>query len=414
MANNYAHLGLFQEAKKYAKQYIELAPKGEFVSDTKDLLDVLNIELGELTSDEIFNGEDELIIKQEYACDLLEKGELNEAVDVLKNLIQSYPEFWSAYNNLALAYFYLGNTKKAIQLTEDVLDKNPKNLHAFCNMAVFLQYMGQEHDVNHLIDQLKKVYPIDLDHRYKLGITFALLGKYKEAFNWLYWLKKHHYKGDASYYYWLAISAFHTGNESLAKEVWKTVVTLNPEKKGKEPWNKLDSMQMIHTNHQEWIHLIVSDDVKDHQKYYAFFMLAKEDIEQAEKLFDETINYSNVANDFHTFTSVLLNKSKDHINESEKKIWINSIRVAELLYSKGMKQIKNQTAVNLCQIWFQLLFVLIEKQFNLKNNEAWAAAVEYSSKRQVKLKVTQKQLAEKYDISVSTLQKYIKYLNEVF
>ena len=34
-------------------------------------------------------------------------------------LIKDYPEYWSAYNNLALAYFYLGKIEKA----DNILDR---------------------------------------------------------------------------------------------------------------------------------------------------------------------------------------------------------------------------------------------------------------------------------------------------
>lgn len=38
MANNYAFLGLFQEARKHAEAYLEKEPDGEFLEDTEDLL----------------------------------------------------------------------------------------------------------------------------------------------------------------------------------------------------------------------------------------------------------------------------------------------------------------------------------------------------------------------------------------
>lgn len=42
---------------------------------------------------------------------------------------------------------------------------------------------------------------------------------------------------DSSYYYWLAQSAYYTGHEQTAKNAWKQLLELNPEKEGQEPWN---------------------------------------------------------------------------------------------------------------------------------------------------------------------------------
>ena len=57
------------------------------------------------------------MMKQEQARDLLESGHFPKAVKLLKAVIKDYPEYWSAYNNLALAYFYLGEVEKAIKCT---------------------------------------------------------------------------------------------------------------------------------------------------------------------------------------------------------------------------------------------------------------------------------------------------------
>ena len=51
----------------------------------------------------------------------MESGDFKEAIELLESIITDYPEFWAAYNNLALAYFYIGKTKKANALLHDVL-----------------------------------------------------------------------------------------------------------------------------------------------------------------------------------------------------------------------------------------------------------------------------------------------------
>lgn len=232
LANNYAHLGLFQEAKKYATKYIETTPDGMYIEDTYELLDILEIEI----YDDGTELPDELIILQEQACHLLERGKSEEALPLFQQLTEKYPEFWSAHNNLALAYFYLGNVDKALQVVNHVLEHNEGNIHALCNLAIFYYYMNKHEQVNNISEQLKKVYPIDDDHKMKLGTTLALITEYQYAYRWLQRLYRKKFEGNPSFYYWLAIAAYHVGAVEEAKAVWEKVLALLPDKKGKEPW----------------------------------------------------------------------------------------------------------------------------------------------------------------------------------
>lgn len=233
LANNYAHLGLFQEAKKFAKTYLDEAPAGVYNKEATDLLDLLTIELDDFNIDDV---EDELIIKQEEATSMMDKGKVVEAISVFREITVAYPDFWAAHNNLALACFYQGDVHEALRTAEHVLEQNPGNLHALCNLAIFYHYMNLEQHVHTILIQLEKVYPIDLDQKYKVGATFAITGKHVQAFLLLKKLYSNHYDGDASFYYWLSVAAFGCGKEKFAKKIWEMVIQLNPAKIGNEPW----------------------------------------------------------------------------------------------------------------------------------------------------------------------------------
>ena len=119
LANNYAYMGLFKDAFQQVKLYLELDPEGDFVEDAEDLLELLTMESDDL--DEDLYEQDDLIIKQEQARSLLESGYFPKAIEMLNSVIKGYPKYWSAYNNLALAYFYLGDIEKAESILNDVL-----------------------------------------------------------------------------------------------------------------------------------------------------------------------------------------------------------------------------------------------------------------------------------------------------
>ncbi len=236
LANNYAHLGLFKDAYHHAELYMELETDGEFIEDAEDLLDLLTLEAEDLEVD--LYEDDDLISRQEEARELLESGDFPEAVELLEGVIKDFPEYWSAYNNLALAYYYLGEYAKADELLDEVLEKNPGNLHALCNKVIFAFYEKDWKTVKTLKEVLLKIMPLSVEHQFKLGTTFALLGEYEMAYSWLKKLYKQGFEGDGAFYYWLASSAYHTGRQQTAEKSWQRVIQLNPEKEGQEPWKE--------------------------------------------------------------------------------------------------------------------------------------------------------------------------------
>ena len=271
LANNYAHLGLFKEAYIHVTNYLEKEEYGEFSEDAEDLLEIL-----ELDSDEALDTlyeHDELIANQEKARNLLESGSFQKAVDLLKQVITDFPEYWSAYNNLALAYFYLGETDKAAATLEEVLEKNPGNLHALCNTAVFYFYQKRHDELQELMEGLEKIRPIHYEQRYKLGATFALIGKNEKAYEWLKSLQKQGFQGDSSFNYWLAQAAYHTGREQTAQQAWKKVLEENPEKAGMEPWNEDNPKSDGFENHVSSILKKLKSEYAE-ERFFGLFLIS--------------------------------------------------------------------------------------------------------------------------------------------
>lgn len=239
LANNYAYMGNFHLAMEHAKKYLQYAPDGEYARDTKELLEIVTMEADEnkghcMNLDGEMEYEEELIEKQEYSRGLLEKGEFDEASVYLRQMIEEYPTFWPAYNNLSIACFYQGKTEEAYQLLEKVLKENPGNLHALCNMALFHYYEGK--DYTKLLEALKKVHPISVDHRYKLAVTFIILKQYEQGYALLKKLLNTGIQAESIFYYWFSYAAYMVGNVTAAENAWKKFVIAEPDKEGCEPW----------------------------------------------------------------------------------------------------------------------------------------------------------------------------------
>lgn len=404
LANNYAHLGLFSEAYRHARLYLAIDQVGEFAQDAEELLEW--IEMGGENSIGELKEQEDLAMRQEEARLLLEEGDLPQAINLLEALVEDHPTFWPAYNNLALAYFYKGETGKAYQVTEQVLAESKGNLHALCNLAVFYYFDQQTEELDQLLTTLEKVRPFILEHRYKLGATFAITKHYKKAYAWLRSLQKTGYIGDASFYYWLAKAAFFIGNDHLADDAWKQLVMIEPEKAQAgsiiDEWT--EDRHHFHMNctitkkfrsecAEERLFGIFLISISDrrHEMMSKVVLQSIDELSLLEKLYLATVFEIEEVN--HTALEYLVKKGHATamiLYEQHKTDWV--------LMSK------------LLMMWFKVVQEMAEKSERMINPTAFAAATEYLFFRQQSEKKTQQEIATDYNISPVTVRKYMKII----
>lgn len=398
LANNYAHLGMFEEAYRHANAYLDKDETGEFSEDAEDLLDLITFETDE-TEESLFK-QDGLIIKQEKAREYLEAGNFQKAIEVLKEMIEEYQDYWSAYNNLALAHFYLGQIDEAYATLEEVLEKSPGNLHALCNLVVFHHYQQHEEKLEELVETLSKIRPMFMEHRFKLGATFALIGKYSLAYKWLKQLQKQGFEGDSSYYFWLATSAYHLGHEQTAKKAWMKVVEINPEKEGMEPWSEMNAASGLEHHTPSILKKLESEFIEE--RLFAVFLIKHSKHKKSlmkNKLFTDNSSFTLLEKQY---ADVVKSKPK----ERELTTVDFADRTADLLY-QYFNPIK-LTEAGIYLMWFSVFVEATKANIKLNNPAGWAAALEYIWYQLRDEKKSQAVLAEKHFISVSTISKYIK------
>ncbi|RLQ96689.1 tetratricopeptide repeat protein [Falsibacillus albus] len=407
LANNYAHIGFFKEAYKHASIYIEDDIDGEFMEDAEDLIELISLDAEEVIDS--LSEQDELILKQEEARDLLEKGNFQKAVELLQDIVKNYPEFWSAYNNLALAYFYLGEMEKTADVLEEVLEKSPGNLHALCNLAVFLFYQKRKRDLENILDGLFKVKPMLQEHQYKLGATFALIGKYEESYYWLKKLQKIGFDGDPGFYYWLSQSAYQMGHMKTAKQAWEVVLEFNPEKEGLEPWNEDRQDEVGYENHLSSLLKKLGSKYPE-ERWFGLFLLSVSEKKAAILSHEDFPSLDKFSEAEQQYASAIMASEKNN----------QPIRIPDRI-SAG-----HETAMVLFQryqpigpvesglflMWFSVVQAMLEKDAFAPNVNAFAAGIEYLWYKLRHEKKSQKELAEMNCISISTLRKYVKMLED--
>ena len=400
LANNFAHMGLFKEAYKHANEYLTKDKLGEFSEDAEDLLDLITFEMDE--TEETLEIQDDLMMRQEAARELLEAGNFVKAVEKIEELIELYPEFWSAYNNLALAYFYVGKTDEAFETLDRVLEKNPGNLHALCNGMVFHHYQMNQEKLDEIFSVLKKVRPILTEHRLKLGATFALTGHYEEAYKWLRHLQKKGYEGDGTFYYWLSKSAYQVGQTKVSEQAWAKVVEYSPDKEGLEPWGEAvrDDELGFEEHTPSIIKRMESEYIED--RMFGLF-LANHSTDF------NSIRYHAAYQKNNRFTA-MERAYKDSIDVAETSTFF-AAQVADTLYRyyQPVKLVES----GLYLLWFSVYVEGKELGIQFSNPKAWAAAMDYEWRKLRGEKESQKKVAERYGISTSTLSKYVKLVADL-
>jgi tetratricopeptide (TPR) repeat protein len=402
MANNYAFLGLFQQAKKYAERYLKAEEDGEFTEEILDLLDIIAIEEDD---EEEFEDEDELIVMQEQANSLIRSGRLDEAIATLETVLTEYPEFWSAYNNLAIARFQLGEIEEALRIVDMVLEKNPGNLHALCNSLIFLYSIGQEEQAENLADQLEHVYPILVEHRFKLGTTLATVGRFETAYKWLKTLKRQGYEGDVSFYYWFAYSAYMSGDTYTAEKMWKRVVDFYPDKEGKEPWNHIHFTGENQEALLGQLRVSFAEAQSYEEQMLALYLMNElQTSDKMQVLFDILQSAQNPVVAGWARYFFLLSSGKKV--PKELKEFERCAQIANVLYSHTKKD--DELIEECLQCWFRTFLSFQHTNTSFTNAFGWSAAVEYVVRNEQKENMTQAEIGNIYNVSVSTVRKYVQ------
>lgn len=406
LAEANAHLGLIVDARKYAKKYTEMDVSGVYAEEAMEIIDFTEQEDWPLFEDDSLDSS--VLYIQEKARRLMEQGDFKQAVELLEKLLEENPDFWAAYNNLALAYFYIGEIEQAKALLHHVLQENTGNLHALCNLAVLHYYEKNETELDYLLKMLSKIQPYLIEHRYKLGATFALVGRYAEAFKWLRSLQKKGYEGDPGFYFWLSHSAYFSGHEDVARHTWKLLIQLDPEKEGLEPWSgQKDGDPLTGMEHNRDFIVEKLENAYRSERMFGLYLLGKTSHKQEIIAHPEWVNVES----YSTMEKWILAYSLGHdfeIKDSSERSFMRAIEATEILYHYH-KPLTN-TGTFLFQMWFVLIERAIDKGYTFKNPRALAGSAVYMFQSSRDQGVTKKAISAEYDVAPATLTKYVNEL----
>lgn len=406
LAEGSAQVGLTEDAKYFAEEYLRLDEMGEYAEEAIDIIDFAASIEENTAPENSYNRE--AVYLQEKARKLMGQGKLAEAIEILENIIIDQPDYWAAYNNLSLAYFYSGDSEQARALLHEVLQGNYGNLHALCNLTVMAYYEKNDEELQALTEILVKLYPFSFEQRYKLGATLALIGCYQEAYKWLRSIKRQGFEDDPGYYFWLSHAAYFSGFEEEARTTWSKLIEVDPEKMGYEPWAMKHTE--IDANSIEFNRNFIVEKLESEyrsERLLGIFLAGKSPHQQEILAHPNWIRIDN----YSAIEKLYLAYTLDHDfldDDGTLKPFLRSVEVAEILY-KFIKPMKMNDTF-LFQMWFVLCERALENGYAFKNPNALAAATEYMYKSSRMKNVTKKSIATFYGISPATLTKYVNEL----
>jgi len=231
LANNYANMGEYVAAEEHVLRYLECDPDGEYVDDAEDMLIVLMDEFGGGQAYEVWTAKRALEEQEAAKRDgrhLLENGQFEAAVEWLEDMVNQEVDNIAPRNNLSLAYYYTGQYHHAIDMAQSVLEQQPDNLHALCNLAVFTSQMTDKELHVQCVELLKKLFPLHYDHAMKLGTTLGLIGDHAAALNVFSRLVRMVDLPESVLLHSVAASAANAGYLQVASKWWK-VMRQRPE-----------------------------------------------------------------------------------------------------------------------------------------------------------------------------------------
>ncbi|WP_323125847.1 tetratricopeptide repeat protein [Gracilibacillus oryzae] len=220
IANNYAHLGLLQDAIKYAELYLDKDPEGDFAEEAIELITVLDFEEDEEDDDWALDEEDEVLIYQETVFYHLEREEWQEAIALLEEMIALFPDFPQARHEYHYALFFAGETVEAIDLEEKYVQDHPETLNSYMNLAIFYYHTNKKAKFDQIVTMLQNIYPVHEQQKLRMATTFTQIGFYEEALLRFKLLHKSRLKGHPSYYRWFSTCYYFVGNEEKAEAIW--------------------------------------------------------------------------------------------------------------------------------------------------------------------------------------------------
>ncbi len=225
---NYMGMSYLSNADTCFRQYQKEHPDGEYTEEINDFFDFIgNVPLDAMdtpmsedslaTYSKIYNARRMMIEKKE-----------EQSIAIYKELLEAEPDNITVLNDLALAYYAVGDIKKAIECNRKVLDIEPENVAAISNLIVFYRTEGNEFSAKKFTAILTNLEIAQPDDLHKAAFILSWAGEYQKAYDCVIELLDYN-PHDANALHMAGISAYNIGEFDEAMDYWEAVQKLLPD-----------------------------------------------------------------------------------------------------------------------------------------------------------------------------------------
>lgn len=217
------------------RRFLDRWPDHERAAEISKTMADLEAKMDEFLADQgLPRGEEglELAELHEEVQSRLDAGEHDQARKLAGQLLDRYPNFAPALNNLSLAYLVEGNLDQAIATAKRVLAFDPDNFHALSNLTRLFCMRGRLDEAREYAERLKAVESNSTDVWMKKAEALSYLGDDRGV------LEAFHGAEQAGYlepplanpllYHLAAVATMRLGSEDEARRYWQQALKLWP------------------------------------------------------------------------------------------------------------------------------------------------------------------------------------------
>ena len=171
-----------------------------------------------------------------YQHDLLraevELGDDAVALKLGRQILEEYPNFTPAFNNLSQLEFRMGNSETAIKYARHVLDIAPDNFQASANLTRYLYLLGHVEEATSQSNHLDSLQSTMAEFWTKKAETFTYLGQHARVDAVVREVEEYpelsQFPGMALLYHLGGVAALNMGDEKLARSRWEEALKDQP------------------------------------------------------------------------------------------------------------------------------------------------------------------------------------------
>jgi len=214
-------------ARRAYLQLLERWPEGEDAEHAREMLRILEPELGRMLALINLPGEEryEAAELHEESQVLMEQGQTARARATVGKLLERLPNFVPALNNLSQMQHLDNQNGEAIATAERALGIDPQNYHALGNLARYLFLQGRVDESRRVAEALRSAQSDRDDIWIKKAETFSFLGDDQAVLAAFDGARdagalERLLNGDILYHL-AAVAAWRFGQEERARELWR-------------------------------------------------------------------------------------------------------------------------------------------------------------------------------------------------